>query len=337
MEGTQGVRGLTPGRAALGARSIGWVGAMAGAFLAALARPRWWAVALASFLLRGGIVVVLLPIITLPTVATLSSLASPTLAAIAFGNPPPEMVATYALLGGLLAAWVAVAVIVGPWLDLALVEEVAADEELGLVTRNPGDDSVVPLGRAVTVRLVAHLGTLAAATYAGIRLVVEGYGEILSPGDPTVPLAWRIALRAPDAFAVLIAAWLLGEGLGSMAVRRVALGDSVAGALGRGLQALLRPSGLATLVVSNVGIVLAVVPLWLAASRAWDQARVMLVDAAPEPLLIATLVLLVVTWCLGLALLAAGLAWRSAAWTAEAYRSVVPAAQGALPSPVATT
>jgi hypothetical protein len=302
---------------------------MASAFLASLARPRWWMLALASFLLRGGVLAVILPIMTLPTVATLSSLASPTLAAIAFGNPPPEMVASYAALGVLVAVWVGLAVVIGAWLDIELIDEMAADEELDLGT-HPARHG--PLRRAIAVRLLAHAGTPVAATYAVVRLVVEGYGEIFSPGDPTIPLAWRITLRAPDAIVVLIGAWLVGEGLGGLAVRRVAFGAGVAAALGGGLRRLARPSGLATLVATNIGVAAALLPLWLASSRAWDQARIMLVDAAPPPVLVAALLLLVAVWSLGLALLGAGLAWRAAAWTVEACRERVSAARPAVGS-----
>ena len=301
---------------------------MAGAFLATLARPRWWALALSSFLLRGGILAVVLPIVILPTVATLSGLASPTVAAIAVGHPPPGMVTTYALLGAALAIWALMAIVIGAWVDLALVADAALEEDLGLAARPLGS----PLARAVAARLLAHLGTAVAAGYAVIRVVVEGYAEIFSPGDSAIPLAWRIALRAPDALAVLLAAWLIGESLGGVAVRRVAVGETVLAALGQGVRGLLRRSGLATLVVTNLGVALALLPLWLAGARAWNQVRVLLVDEAAIPLATAGLVLLVATWLLGLALLAAGLAWRSAAWTAETYRVDAPALRGALSS-----
>jgi len=38
------------------------------AVLVAVGRPTWWCMALATFLLRGGIVLVVLPIVTLPSV-----------------------------------------------------------------------------------------------------------------------------------------------------------------------------------------------------------------------------------------------------------------------------
>src|SRR5260221_10653723 len=55
-----------------------WRGSLVGALLATLSRPRWWLLALAGFLVRGGILVVLLPIIAPPTVAGLMSFLAPT-------------------------------------------------------------------------------------------------------------------------------------------------------------------------------------------------------------------------------------------------------------------
>lgn len=321
MEGSGGAAGLTLGATVPRDRSPGWGGALGGAFVATLTHPRWWAIALAGFLVRGGIVVVVLPILTLPTVATLTSLASPTIAAVAFGNPPPAMVASYAIAGILMAGWAALAVTVGAWLDLALVVDVAREEDLDLAERPAGTPAGMPLRRAIAVRLAAHAGTLVVAAYAALRVGIEAYGEILSPGDATVPLVWRIALRAPDAIGLLIAAWLAGEAIGGLALRRVALGDSAAHALIGGARRLVAPSGLATLAVTSLGVAVSLLPLGLVAARAWDQARVLLIDSAPAPLLLASLLLLVLTWALGLAVLAVGLAWRAAAWTTESYRA----------------
>jgi len=301
-------------------RPTSWGGAISSAFLTVLARPQWWLIALASFLLRGGILAVILPIVTLPTVASLSGLASPTLSAIVSGNPPASLVTSYVLLGGAIATWVVVALIVGGWLETELVGDLAGDEELGLA----GPSRKVALRHAIGVRLIAHVGTLVVASYAVVRLVVEGYSEIFSPGDASVPLAWRIALRALDAIVVLGGAWLVGESLAGLAVRRLAVGDSLLAALARGVRLLLRPSGLATLALTNAGIGLALLALWLAGSTAWDQARVLLVDEAPAPLLIAGLLLFVTTWLLGLALLGASLAWRTAAWAAGADQAMIP-------------
>lgn len=309
----------TPDIAARRPRAGAWPGAMVRAFVAALGQPRWWALALAAFLLRGGFLLVSLPILVPPTVASLTTLTAPTIAAVAFGNPPPGMVEAYAIGGALLAAWLVVAVVVGAWLEVALVDAAGRDEDSELAPRGPGGT----VRRAAAVRLLAHAATVAVAAYAIVRVIVETYSELLAPGDQAIPLAWRIVVRAPDAVILLPATWLAGEALGGLAVRRVATGDSVGQALTAALRGLVRPSGVATLLLTNAGVAALVVPLWLASARTWDQLRVVLVDDGAAPLVVVALLMLVATWGLGLAVLAAGLAWRSAAWTAEADRSPV--------------
>lgn len=330
MEGNGDVARATPAIAARRLPAASWPGAMAGAFLVALGRPRWWVLALAAFLLRGGIVLVLLPILVPPTVASLSSLAAPTIAAVAFGSPPPGMIEAYAIGGALVAAWLVVAVLVGAWLDLALVAAPARDEDLELARRELGE----PIWRAAAVRLLAHVATVALAAYTIVRFVVETYSELLAPGDQAIPLVWRIVARVPDAVILLLGSWLVGEAVGALAVRRVAAGDTAGRALARALRGLARPSGVATLLLTNAGVATMVLPLWLASARTWDQLRALLVDDGSAPLVAVSLLLLIAAWGLGLALLAAALAWRSAAWTAEAHRS--PIGVAGVPEPAST-
>lgn len=60
--------------------------------------------------------------------------------------------------------------------------------------------------------------------------------------------------------------------------------------------------------------------LWLAASGAYDRLWPLLVDRADPGAIAIALVLLVATWGVGLWLLGVGVAFRSAAWTAEHLR-----------------
>ena len=52
--------------------------------LLALARPRTWSLALATFLLRGGFLLVLAPIVVLPSAVALSNVLTPLLSTIVF-------------------------------------------------------------------------------------------------------------------------------------------------------------------------------------------------------------------------------------------------------------
>jgi hypothetical protein len=82
----------------------------------------------------------------------------------------------------------------------------------------------------------------------------------------------------------------------------------------------MRPSGLATLVLTTVVVALPLVALWLAAGRAFDRLWPLLVEPADDGIVLLALGLLVGTWFAGLWLLGIALAWRSAAWTAEVRR-----------------
>ena len=58
--------------------------ALAGALLATLATPATWPLALAAFLVRGGLLVVVLPIVVLPSPVGLGNLLAPTLMTVVF-------------------------------------------------------------------------------------------------------------------------------------------------------------------------------------------------------------------------------------------------------------
>jgi hypothetical protein len=175
------------------------------------------------------------------------------------------------------------------------------------------------VAEASIARLVAHVPTVGAAAVALVALGAALTDEVTSPGG-SGPLALRVLGRVPLPVVAVVVLWLLGEAWGGIAVRRLRTGETVGRALGRGLAELVRPSGLATLVVGTLAVALPAAALWFAASRAFDRLWPLLVDNADEGLVTIALVLLVSTWAVGLWLLAIGLAWRSTAWTAEVLR-----------------
>ncbi len=286
---------------------------MASAFVATLANPTWWAIALAAFLVRGGLLLILLPLITLPTTASLITDLAPVLEALVLGRSSVEgFVLTLAIAGAILAA-LAAAGLAGSWLDLALVREAAADEDVDLPWR-PVNGSV---RQAFSIRLTAHLPTLVALAYAALRLITVGYEEFTSPGDPGMPVAARIISRAPDALVVVVLAWLIGETVGSLAARRAALGLGTPAALLGSLRQVIRPRGLATLGLTSAALVAVWLPFEGTIRLAWEHIRAYLLEGAPIVPLAAALLLLVSAYVLGLGVVGAVLAWRATAWTAE--------------------
>jgi hypothetical protein len=151
-----------------------------------------------------------------------------------------------------------------------------------------------------------------------MRLVVATYEDLLSPGDPAVPIALRVVSRAPDAIVVVVIAWLLGEVVGGIAVRRAAEGVSVRAAVLGAVRELIDRRGLATFIATTLTVLATLVLLVVVAGRAADRVRAYLHEQVDPVSLAAALLLLVAAWVLGLALLGAALAWRATAWTVEA-------------------
>lgn len=269
--------------------------------------------ALAAFLVRGGFIVILLPILSVPTVAALVTAFSPLAEAIVLGRPSLEgavvgSVVTVAVLAGLAAAGLA-----GAWLDLALVREATEDEDVDAGWR-PDHASAT---EALVIRLTAHIPTLLALGYGFLRTLAVAYEEFTSPTDTGVLILDRVLGRVPDVLILVLVAWLLGETAGALAARRTAAGMRALPALLASVRQVLGLRGLATLAVTSTVVLGLLVPFELVVGRAWEHLRGYLLDGADAVQLWAALVLLVATWVLGLAIIGAGLAWRAAAWTAE--------------------
>ena len=293
-----------------------WAASMRTALAMTMARPAWWVMALAAFLVRGGLVVVLLPLVSVPSVSALATTLAPPIETLVLSRQSLEgaLIGTALvsmIVGVLAAAWFA-----GSWLDLALLREAGDADEL--------DRDVAFVGpsawRAFGVRLAAHVPTFLAVAYATVRIVLVTYDELLSPGDSAIPLVARVISRAPDAITVVVITWLLGEAVGGLATRGSAAGEPVIRALRNGLRELLGPRGVATFIATNGLVVAAGVLLVAVVGPASEHVRAYLLDAAGDVPLAAALLLLVSVWILALALLAAALAWRATAWTIETGR-----------------
>jgi hypothetical protein len=286
---------------------------MQSALAATLTTPEWWAMALAAFLLRGGIFLVLLPIVALPTPASLITDLSPGFQAVLLGTPSlAGALIGAALLTGLflLIGWAGLA---GSWLDLALVRDAAASDELEL----SWEPERISSSRAFSLRLAAHVPTFLAIGYGTIRVVVVAYGQFTSPDDPGVPIVDRVIARVPDALALVIVAWLFGEVVGGLATRRATAGLTNRAALLGAVRQVVAPRGLATFAATTSLLLVAAIPFGLAAQRAWEHVRSYLLFGVDTVQLAAAIVVLVATWVLGVAIIGAALAWRATAWTAE--------------------
>ncbi|HEX8025167.1 MAG TPA: hypothetical protein VF484_03080 [Candidatus Limnocylindrales bacterium] len=297
---------------------MSWGGTLVAAALATVAHPRWWVLALAGFLVRGGIVLVLLPMIVPPTVAGVMSLVAPTVVGqVLIGGPntPVALVTAGFALALILFAWIAGTL--GAFFDAALVREAIVDDELGL-DRAPIEPDPPGLG---TARLGPHVLTAVVFAVAAAEIVQVVYDQATSPSAPATPFVERVVSQTPLQIAALAIAVVVAEAVGGLALRAELLDPAVAiagvpRALARGIRRFLRPVSLATVVVTT-GVVLVVgLPGAVATGRAWGQVRLLFTTPSDAASLAIVLVLFVAVAMGWLTLVGVALAWRSAVWTA---------------------
>jgi hypothetical protein len=321
---------------------VAWRRGLGAATAATLIRGRWWLLALAAFLVRGGVLLAMLPLLTLPSPAQLASLVSPNLVVGGLTNPSAALVAILAGATVGLFLLIVVTTVLGTWLDLALVEAALADDELKALVplseagdarsgREAGDRSRIPLDLAVEVRLTAHIPTALAIVAGAFVLRDVAMSELTSPSG-TGPLLVRILGDAPVAAGAIVLAWFIGEAWGGLAVRRLASRPTALSALFAGLRDLARPGAIATAVLSTLAVGLPLVAVWLSAGKAFERLWPVLVSGSDDAIVGIGLLLLVASWAAGLWLLAIGLAFRSTAWTAEVLRTD-PDPDAATPAP----
>ncbi len=292
------------------------IGVFGSALLAVLVHPRWWLLALAAFLSRGGLLLLLLPVIPLPTTAALANALGPTLVGFVFGGPS---VAFLLLIGALvlaIAAWLLSSGLIGAALDLRLVREVVADDEFGPAEPPTHGDP----WRALAVRWAGHLPTLVVTVWGAVPLVDAAYAELVHPGDASLPVVVRVLLRVPDVVVALVGAWILGEAVGGLAVRHLVWGTGIRRSLLRGLRSIIHPSALVVLALTSLILVAALWVGGMAVSQAFEQARFELMDGGTPLAQWLALVLLSASWFGTILLVALAVALRSTAWTYEAAR-----------------
>jgi hypothetical protein len=281
--------------------------------LAVLARPSTWPLALLGFLVRGGWLLIVAPIVVVPTPVGLANVIAPLLEDVAFGRRTAELT-TLALA--------AVAITVGWLIGGGLVA--AAVEADGI--RRVADEEDIPWRRGsfawriVVTRLIAAVPFALGASWAAVRIVSVGYRELTVPSDVTAPAAWRIVAGAPDAFAILLLTWFLAEVVGALAARRIVLdGDGVRAALRAGIRKVRREPGrmIALGLASSAGGLIVLAVTGLAAGATWNALGAALSIGDSSAVTTLLLLLFVALFSGGLVLLGLVCAWRAAIWTID--------------------
>jgi hypothetical protein len=295
------------------------------ALLAVLGRPAWWILALAGFLARGGILLFLFAVVTLPSPLAISDVVEPLIRQIYFGGVTPIIVAGIGLAVGAIVALLLAGALIAASTEVVLIGDarVAAAEE-GLFTRVDRRSPRWVIVRVAAARLVAHIPFAVALAFGSVQIVDVVYAELVTPTDVLTPLPVRVLRATVGPIVVMVAALVLGEITGGLSARRIAVGGgSVLGSVSRAYGDLFgRPrSSLLPALLTTLILGLELAAMLAAIDLAWTTARSQLVQIPTEPLAAGlALASFAAAWCL--ALLVTGLidAWRSVAMTFEEER-----------------
>ena len=331
-------------------------GAYGAAARLVLGRPRWWLLALAGFLVRGGIVPFALTILVLPSVVGLTTFVGPT--AITAAGLSGRFIGLLAASAAIATAWLLLGSVVGSLVDLALIREVlgldgldigvrGGDAEEHLDGSRRGTDRAVGgsgtrarrsgrrlVLRLVLVRLLALVPLAAAGAWGVGRLIEVGYRELVLPGDLARPFVLRVLDGAPDVVAGILVVWLAGELVGATAVRLIVVDDrSVLASLGGALRRLGRSPFRTTsvMVVSMVASLMILAPALLAVGLIWRIVHTVLLAQSVSVASLGAVILSLALWLTVLLLAGVTAAWRSACWSL----TLVPGWSSAEPSSVA--
>jgi len=294
--------------------------ALADALLITLTQPATWPMALATFLLRGGLLLVVLPIVVLPSPVGLGNVLGPALTTVVLSGVPAGLAIVVTLIAIAILAWVVIGGLVAAILEAESARLVARHDEAGALLGVEGDrrTSGREAAGVLAARLVVHIPTVVALIVGSARLVSVAYRELTSPSDVVNPIAVRVLRSAPEAIVIVAVLWMLGEILGGIAARRIVLaGSSVPRALRESLVWVVRRP-LPVLVefwVPAAVLALVILASAVAAATAWGIVRVAM-GSSTDPFGSTLAVLLFVAlWMIGLLLIAVTNAWRAAVWS----------------------
>jgi hypothetical protein len=310
-----------------------WPGRARRAFLFGLDRDNA-VVALAGFLVRGGIALLALPGVVLPSVIGIAGSVGISSFAID-GSPTRQLILLVELSVLVSLAWLAAAGFAGSLVDAWLIEA-AVDRESAPGRKRPLPDSGLILD-LVALRGVCLLPLAAAGAWAATRIYSAAYAELITPTNLVVPIFVRVVQSAADAVIVVVVAWLVMETIAGIAVRRMVMGgEGFGAAIGHAVvQVVHRPlttilTALTWTVIGIAGTAAAMVATATAFGWTLDVARLgrpialtvglgplsTTRDFRPVVFVLAAAAMAAV-WLGGAALAGAASAWRSAAWTAE--------------------
>ena len=335
------------------ARRPGWARRMwrAGAFC--LTDREAPVVAMVGFLVRGGIVLIALSSVVLPSVIGIAGATGIDYISIS-GEPTRWLLEV--VLATIVAAvvWLTVAGLVGSLVDVWLVR-MALDATRPATRGRLLLPEMPLLLRLLAIRMICLVPLTIALVWAAGRLFNATYDELTTPTNLATPLPLRVIFAATSAVAVVAVAWLVAETIAAIAIRRQILaGHGIWRSLGGAAWQLVRRpiSTLLTVFISYATSVVAVGLALVATATAFDWCRIAARNTQPiavklgigdfgttrdfRPVAFAlAAVAMALAWAAALALSGVASAWRSAAFTLE-VADALPAAEPAASASPAT-
>lgn len=300
------------------------VGAAAGAVVG---QPALWLLGALGFAARGGIVLLALPIITIPSPVILSILLRGQLDSTGLTITP-------------LAAFVGMALVIVfvvlPSLTVAAFADVMSFKLLSDSVANEdgsGREHRLPDSGRRPVAVLTALGLLAAIPIALATVVSAGalYDAVLASqtlvGSGDVPLALRVLAAVPGPVLLLLGSVVAADAFYAVSSRAMLAGALRAGEAIPAQPApnLLHETGrtLAVVALSWLLTLAVLAPVLWATATAWTGVRNgllslgSLTDIGSLPVVIAAILLFTTVWTAGLLLCGFGSALRGALWSAE--------------------
>lgn len=302
-----------------------WGSVLLGALVVAFVRPAAWPMALAGFLARGGVLVMLLPVLVIPTPTGIANAVGGPVSSFLFGSPSPSLVALLAAMVAVVLALAVGGAVVAGWSErTGILQALRAAAEEGFVparhARLTGGGGIASLA---ALRLLGLVPPLAALVLSAPVLYDAFYRELILPDELRSPLALRILRDVPGAVLAVTATWLVADAAASLAVRRHVLERrSLAGAWWAGWVGLVRrPGRVIGTALATVGLTIGLVgPAVVAGALAWVRVRDLLREDREPVAIVLGVVLFVTLWLGALVLAAVAATFRSAAWTFEVVR-----------------
>lgn len=315
--------------------------AMGAAAQAVAGSPRLWLLGIAGFAVRGGALVLTLPIVTIPSPVLLSVLLRDE---IGTAGPAPGFQALALVLALLTAVACLVALLVSAWCDLHAFELLTRDGStldlrLGREPRPFGADRTSVLLWLAAIQAAALLPVLVLVMGIVGQLQGSVMSEVQRPTDLSTPLILRVVADLGEYLVAGLVVIAILEVLVSLASRRVLAAragllprgpgertetrQAIAGAL-RVVRQPLRVMGVALVswsvaFLTLVGGVAAITVAWTA-TRPALQGLAASDDTARLASAPVALVLLCATWLAVLCLCGLSTAFRTALWTTDTLR-----------------